>query len=259
MTTQLVNTVLIDAHGNTAQTYDTEEEKEKYAQNKIYRLALENYTYQLVHAIIIEAVKKGKLTPQNVCEYLQHHSWLGQPIPHPTPSGGEIEVKWLDLIEPAIHSYLNALQDFVESEKTPNFILSLDSLTLKFEGIFREFCALHGISRTKQITERGKTLTREKDLNNLLYDDYDEVSKILGVNEIEFFRFVFVEQSGLNLRNNIAHCLLLKEQYSMYFANLVFLAILRISRGMLFDGKEGGVSEDLESTVDEKDSVDDAP
>ncbi|CVK32477.1 protein of unknown function [Methanoculleus bourgensis] len=259
VTHQLFNTTLVDTHGNTAQTYDNGEEKEKYAQNTIYRIALENYTCRLVHAIIIEAAKKGKLTPQNVCEYLQHRSWLGQPIQYHIPSGGEFEVKWLDLIEPAIHSYLNALQDFVESEKTPNFILSLDSLTLKFEGIFRAFCALHGISPTKQITERGKTLTREKDLNNLLYDDYDEVSKILGVNEIEFFRFVFVEQSGLNLRNNIAHCLLFKEQYYVYFADLVFLAILRISRGMLFDVKEEGVSEDLESTVDEKDSVDDAP
>jgi hypothetical protein len=52
---------------------------------------------------------------------------------------------------------------------------------------------------------------------------------------------------------------LFKEQYSVYFTNLVFLAILRISRGMLSDGKEKEESEDLKSTADEKDSVDDAP
>ncbi len=255
---QLFSTVLIDPHGNTAQTYDTEEEKEKYAENKFYRIILENYTYRLVHAIIIEAMKNGKLNPQNVCEYLQYCSWLGQPIQYHTPSGRKLKFKWFNLIEPAIRSYLEALQDFIESERTPNFILSLDSLTLKFEGIFRDFCALNGISPTKQVIERGKTFTREKDLNNLLYDDYNEVSRILGINEIEFFKFVFVEQLGLNLRNNIAHCLLFKEQYSVYFANLVFLAILRISGGMLPDVKEEEVSEDLESTI-EKNSVDDAP
>ena len=255
---QLLNTVLVDNHGNTAQTYDTEKEKERYAQNKIYNLVLGNYTYRLVHAIITEAVKNGKLTPQSVCEYLQHSSWLGQPIQYHTPSGDEFEVKWLDLIEPAIYSYFDALQGVVESEKTPNFILSLDSLTLKFEGIFRAFCSMHNISPTKQTTEHGKTLTREKDLNNLLYDDYDEIVKILGVNEIEFFRFIFVEQFGLNLRNNIAHSLLFKEQYSMYFANLVFLAILRISKGMFFDVKEEGVAEGTKSTADKKDSVGDA-
>jgi hypothetical protein len=256
---QLFNTTLVDNHGNTAQTYDTEKEKEAFAQNQIYRLALKNYTYQLVHAIIIETVINEKLTPQSVCEYLQHSSWLGQPIQYHTPSGDEFEVKWLDLIEPAIYSYFDALQGFIESQKTPNFILSLDSLTLKFEGIFRVFCSLHNISPTKQTTEHGKNLTREKDLNNILYDDYDEVAKILGVNEIEFFKFVFVEQFGLNLRNNIAHCLLFKEQYTMYFANLVFLAILRISRGMLSDVKEEEVAEGTKSTVDEKDSVGDAP
>jgi len=255
---QLFSTVLIDFHGNTAQTYDTEEGKEKYAENKFYRIILENYTYRLVHAIIIEAMKNGKLNPQNVCEYLQRCSWLGQPIQYHIPSGREFEVKWLDLIEPAIYSYFDALQGSIEPQKAPNFILSIDSLTLKFEGIFRAFCALNGISPTKQVIERGKSLTREKDLNSLLYDDYDEVSRILGVNEIEFFKFVFVEQFGLNLRNNIAHCLLFKEQYSVYFANLVFLAILRISGGMLPDVKEEGVSEGRESTV-EKDSVDDAP
>jgi hypothetical protein len=256
---QLFNTTLVDNHGNTAQTYDTEREKEAFAQNQIYRLALKNYTYQLVHAIIIETVTNEKLTPQSVCEYLQHSSWLGQPIQHHTPSGDELEVKWLDLIDPAIYSYFDALQGFIEFQKTPNFILSLDSLTLKFEGIFRAFCSLHNISPTKQTTEHGKNLTREKDLNNLLYDDYDEVAKILGVNEIEFFRFVFVEQYGLNLRNNIAHCLLFKEQYTMYFANLVFLAILRISKNMPPDVKEEEVAESTKSTVDEEDSVGDAP
>jgi hypothetical protein len=256
---QLFNTILIDNHGNTAQIYDAQKEKERYAQNKIYRSTLENDTYQLIHAIIIETVKNEKLNPHSVCEYLQHHSWLGQPIQYHTPSGTEFEVKWLELIEPAIYSYFDALQGFIESEKTPNFILSLDSLTLKFEGIFRAFCSLHNISPTKQTTEHGKNLTREKDLNNLLYDDYDEVAKILEVNEIEFFRFVFVEQYGLNLRNNIAHCLLFKEQYTMYFANLVFLAILRISKKMPPDVKEEEVAEGTKSTVDEKDSVGDAP
>jgi len=255
---QLLNTTLVDNHGNTAQIYDTEKEKEKYAQNKIYRLVLGNYTYRLVHAIIIEAVKNGKLTPQSVCEYLQHSSWLGQSIKCHTPSGGEFEVKWLDLIEPAIYSYFDALQGFIESQKTPNFILSIDSLTLKFEGIFRAFCSLHGISPTKQTTEHGKTLTREKDLNNLLYDDYDEILQILEINEIEYFRFIFVEQFGLNLRNNIAHCLLFKEQYSMYFANMAFLAILRISRGTLSDSEEEDFAEDTKSTVQETEFVDDA-
>jgi len=255
---QLFSTVLIDPHGNTAQTYDTEEEKEKYAQNKIYRLVLRNNTYRLAHDIIIEAVKNGKLTPQSVCEYLQNRSWLGQPIKYHTPSG-ELEVRWLDLIEPAIYSYFDALQDFIESQKTPNFILTLDSLTLKFEGIFRAFCSLHGISPTKQTTEHGKTLTREKDLNNLLYDDYDEILQILDINEIEYFRFIFVEQFGLNLRNNIAHCLLFKEQYSMYFANMVFLAILRISRGTLSDSNEEEFAGNAKSTVQETKFVDDAP
>ncbi|MDD4431118.1 MAG: DUF4209 domain-containing protein [Bacteroidales bacterium] len=255
---QLLNTTLVDNHGNTAQIFDTEKEKEKYAQNKIYRLVLRNYTYRLVHCIIIEAVKNGKLTPRSVCEYLQHSSWLGQPIQYHSPSGDEFEVKWLELIEPAIHSYFDALQGFIESQKTPNFILSIDSLTLKFEGIFRAFCSLHGISPTKQTAEQGKILTREKDLNNLLYDDYDEILQILDINEIEYFRFIFVEQFGLNLRNNIAHCLLFKEQYSMYFANMVFLAILRISRGTLSDCEGENFAEDNKSTVQEAEFVGDA-
>jgi len=250
---KLLNTVLFDQFGNRAQVFETEDEKKALAKNKVYRHLLDNYLYYLLHRIIIESVRKGILTPQIVSNFFQDNSWYGKEFAKYSLTGNTIAFRWLDLIMPAIGAYLSSLKSAIESEERPNLILPLDSLTIKFEGIFRDFCAFNGISPTLQKTGQNKILEQEKNLNNLLYDDYDEVITIFGKSETEFFRFLFVEKYGHNLRNSVAHSLLFEHQYSIYYMNLVFLAILRLSRGNFREEEQG--EEDGSGGVEEPDDL----
>lgn len=248
----LFNNVLFDQFGNRAQVFNTENEKKVIAKNNLYRLFLRQYPYYLLHKIVIESVKKGKLSPEIISNYLQTHSWYGKSFPKYIPTGESVAFKWLNQIMPAIEAFFSSLSTAIESEEETHFILPIDSLTLKFEGIFRDYCAFNGITPTYQKNGQNDILEQEKNLNNLLYDDYAKVVKIFGQDETEFFKFLFVEKNGHNLRNNIAHSLLFEHQYSIYYMNLVFLAILRLSRGNF---REEDYKEDSTENPDDPDTT----
>ena len=103
----------------------------------------------------------------------------------------------------------------------------------------RDLCRLCGGVTVNMTTDhRSRTVEREKDLHSLLYADV--IVELLDEDDLLYFRFLFVEQAGYNLRNLVAHGLTTQEHYTLEYALLTLLAVFRIARYEVRTDSEGG-------------------
>lgn len=103
----------------------------------------------------------------------------------------------------------------------PNFILTIDSLILKIEGMLKLVYSIDNV--IKEPT--GDGATQDKSLNKLLeYGTFDLISE----DDLFFLKYLLIDKSGLNLRNKVAHSLMKKGDYYWGNANLLILALLKI-------------------------------
>ena len=109
----------------------------------------------------------------------------------------------------------------------PHLIEITESLVLRFETLLRLILeAYEEPSITSKVKEKG--IIREQDINALLYNEF--LMKLLSFEDILYFRYLFVAHQGYNLRNDIAHGLLIPGQYTVELFNLVFFAFLRLAK-----------------------------
>lgn len=111
----------------------------------------------------------------------------------------------------------------LNTNKVNNFILAIDSLTLKFEGVLRDFIRLCGGNTSKD--KNGEL--REQLLEELLENEM--VVKYFSTKDIDLFKFAFTSR-GNNIRNNVAHSFMEFSDYGLSVASLVFLCILRLGK-----------------------------
>ena len=64
--------------------------------------------------------------------------------------------------------------------------------------------------------------------NYLLYDEF--IIEKFDFNDLLYFRYLFIAKEGWNLRNEIAHGVLIPEQYTVELFNWVFFAFLRLAK-----------------------------
>lgn len=201
------------------------------ANEKKYRNNLsENITiyYSLFFIPIFEqalskSIINGHLNYENFNDFLKN-TWLGQPTKF-HKENIEIEESWLTLLQPGLYNFFSLFeyQTVHKKLKTDSFVLSIDSLALKFEGILRDFIRIAGgstIKIKKGISE--EILLDEMLEHKVIKETYEEA-------EIELFKLVFTRQ-GLNIRNDIAHSFYKTSDYNFKKISLILLCILRISR-----------------------------
>src|SRR5690606_10123492 len=122
--------------------------------------------------IIFSGIKKGKLNANHFLSFLQEYSWLGKELEMSTHRGKNIPYCWLALIAPALNEYFANLEFHFRNQKNfPNFILCIDSLSLKIEGLLRDICEFQGITTYEfRKDKKGRTISQEKDIHKLLYE-----------------------------------------------------------------------------------------
>ena len=82
----------------------------------------------------------NQLTYQDFLAYLTKHTWLGTVRQETDLGGATISFNWISLIAPSIMEYFIQMQGaLLSSTYKPNFVLCIDSLTLKMEGLLRDF------------------------------------------------------------------------------------------------------------------------
>ena len=227
----LLPKVIHDRNGNTVQHFETEEERKYYKILETYQLELELGHIHLINAVLIEAILEGKLTISVFLNFFNKHCWYGKNLAKPLPNGQVSTYNWLNLIAPALNEYFCQIDFHLADPETnpPNFVLSLDSLTLKIEGLFRDLCRLSGVTTSRQIQDNsGRNITREKDIDALLRED--TVEELFDEDDLLFFKFLLVEKGGYNLRHKIAHSLLPFQGYGWSYMNLIILALLRLGK-----------------------------
>ena len=107
-----------------------------------------------------------------------------------------------------------------------DYIVACHLLIPQFESAIRMVCKLNGgdILRPKNNPEEGNEY---KSLEGLLSQEC--VSKALGNDITTYFRVLFTDSNGGNLRNNVTHGLLEASAFNENMANRVFHAFLILS------------------------------
>lgn len=222
-------TSVIDSRGHQAEHFSTEE-KQYHDILQQYSWSIELNKKFLVDAIFRAAIRQNKLSSENFLEFLSEHSWFGKTLCHKSPTGDKIEYNWLNLIAPALNEYFIQIHHhFINPINQPNFVLSIDSLTLKMEGLIRDLCEICGVSTFYQTKDsKGRNIVREKDIHALLYDN--KIKQLFDEDDLLFFRFLLVEKAGYNLRHRVAHALMHFQEYGVVYIHLLIIALLKLGK-----------------------------
>lgn len=141
-----------------------------------------------------------------------------------------------EIMLPALfHFYQNFKIDIKEDKISMiNYVLPLDSLVLKFEGLIRLFLEQKGITTINE--SKGK-IEENINLFKMLgqferFLESDESEKAKFIIDKPFFEHIFGSEE-LNLRNEIAHSFFKKEYYSHKKVIYIIDAIARIGNYQL--------------------------
>lgn len=175
--------------------------------------------------VLVPGIRSGHLTFENFIAYLRDDTWLGEPYLKTDLGGNEIGINWLSLLAPSLLEYFRQVQCWQwGGNYTPNFVLAIDSLTLKIEGLLRNFCERMQISTTVAV----KDGTQEGYTHNLLNNE--TLNAYYSEDDRQFFRYLFVNEGGINLRNNVAHCFYNIGHYDIEKMNLLIAALIKVAQ-----------------------------
>jgi len=189
-----------------------------------YHLHIQNFSVQHLWLVFLKGIRNGKLSFDTLIEYLKTHSWYGHNFTFLNADGDVEGFDWIELLSPSLMNFFSQLEIDIKLNKNNNqgYILPIDSLVLKFEGLLREFSRMTG-AQTIEIKENGteERISFEKLLDN------EKIIEIIPSNDIALLKFLFTSE-GMNLRNNIAHCFYKTKSYSAGTMFLLIAALLRL-------------------------------
>lgn len=186
--------------------------------------------YQItIQYIFIEGIRKNKFNLQDLINFLMKYSSFFDLIAKTVSKNKKIKYNWSATIISIFETYFNEMNKGFENPEIyyPYLVTITESLVLKFETWLRHYLACHKQPTISSVPQENGII-REKDLNFLLYDDF--IIKKFDFNDLLFFRYLFIAKEGLNLRNEIAHGVLIPEQYTVELFNYVFFAFLRLAK-----------------------------
>lgn len=229
--TNFCSSIYTDIYGQVIGYASTDEEKFKHELWNSYKISFHFSSILLFHYIQY-ALKTNKLNIDLLLEYLKT-TWFGIIIKKQLPENQILVYQWLEHIEQPIISYFNKQQKYLcDTNFRLTFINEVDSLTLKIEGILRyliELAHIEGFSVRKFVNDKnGRQVSNWKSINELLWDS--NISKILNEDDVWFMRYFLTDY--LDVRNNIAHCLILNPYQEQYYYGFQWLLIiiLRLSK-----------------------------
>lgn len=189
-----------------------------------YFIYINNFSINHIGLVASKGFKSSRFSFDSLINYLKNDSWYGQDFTYLDTNNETQGFNWIDLLTPALQSF------FVQTEidlKTnchnpQGYILPIDSLVLKFEGLLRELSRMIG-AQTIEIKDNG---TEERIGFEKLLDN-EKLKALIPEDDIAFFKFLFTS-SGMNLRNNVAHCFFTVKNYSSAVMLLLIVALLRL-------------------------------
>ncbi len=189
-----------------------------------YFTHIQNFSIQHLWMVFLKGIKNGKVSFESLIDFFKNHSWYGQDFTF-INADGEVEgFNWIELLSPSLSSFFVQSEIDIKTNKNSNqgYILAIDSLVIKFEGLLREFSRNIG-AQTIEIRENGteERISFEKLLEN------EKIKELIPKDDIALFKFLFTS-AGMNLRNNIAHCFYQTKNYSPATMFFLIAALLKL-------------------------------
>lgn len=227
----LFSTSVFDINSNFKNLKESEKLDHQIVQN--YTIAHNVSCYSLFLKVFVDGILSGKLNYYKVFDFFEKHTWFGLKF-HKSISQNEIDENsnWLSLLSPGIQNMFSQfeLSILMNTNKVNNFILAIDSLTLKFEGLLRDFIRLTGGFTTIEKKEEFQEQLLEGLLEN------QKIKEYFTEKDIELFKYTFTKK-GKNIRNNVAHSFMEYSNYNLQIVCLVFFCILRLGKYTFDDEK----------------------
>ena len=191
-----------------------------------YHLYYRAFIRPFLYILFPKGILENKISFPILIKHFSERSWLGRMLGRSDLAGTPKPYNWVSLIAPALLDFFKQMEGALKSPQSSyNFILAIDSMTLKFEGALRDFGEMVGITPNKM--RKGDSLQEIfiPDIlsDKLIKDYFDETDLLL-------FKFLFVEKEGLNLRNNIAHGFFKFDDYAADYMFLLICAFLRLGK-----------------------------
>lgn len=235
----LATTSVIDNNGHVSEYFSTDEESMYHAILQNFDFSLQFCRSHLLREIFFKGVLKGNITTSDFIQFMRGKTWLGQNITRTFKQGEQEVYNWLNLIMPSINDYLVQLHFYLTNQNNHlNFVLCIDSLAVKIEGILRDMVNMGGGTSFFFTPDKaGRSVAREKDINALFHEDV--IKNLISKDDLLFLKYLLVEKSGLNLRNKVSHSLFRHAQnYSIDYMNLLIIAVLRLAKNEYYPLKE---------------------
>lgn len=221
---RLFSTSVFDINSNIKSIKDEQALDSEYL--KSYTIGHAVQCWSLFLRVLVEGVLSGKLNYYKVHDFLEQRTWYGTKFQRSmTYNELDTHSTWITMLAPGIHNLFSQfeLSVIMNTNKINNFILTIDSLTTKFEGALRDFIRL----------SQGNTTTLKNGdfVEQLLEEliDNPKIKELFTEKDIELFKYTFTK-NGRNLRNNVAHSFLQFSDYDLQTAGLIFLCFLRLGK-----------------------------
>lgn len=198
-----------------------------------YYIHIKNFSLRQLLLIFSKGIKNGKINFSSLKDFLVNHTWYGKKMKIINPDGKAVVFKWVDLLLPSLNSFFNQAEiDLKLHKNNPmGYIVCIDSLTLKFEGVLRAFSRQIG-AQTIEVKENG---TEERISFDKLLEN-QKLKKLIPPDDMALFKFLF-SKDKLNLRNNVAHCFYKPDNYSPSIVWLLICAFLKLGDFKFSDKK----------------------
>ncbi|WP_312698242.1 DUF4209 domain-containing protein [Sphingobacterium mizutaii] len=180
------------------------------------------FTTYLVLEIFLNALQNKRLSYSKTAKILSSDLFFGFPLTI-TRNGKDLKYTWFEMVDLGLKSFFDQCR-LILTEKEPNWTITLDILSLKFEGILRDIIGLVDGVITK-VDKQGNTA-------DLLLDDLlrnEAIEKIFTKDDINLFQFTLTNK-GNNIRNNVAHSFYKPQDYSIQKVIMVLLCVLRLAK-----------------------------
>lgn len=176
-----------------------------------------------VYVCVISSGLRARTLSIEILKEVMVELGFGLEVNKTDADGRVIGTSYWDRIEIAMRDFLCLIEDYTE-RKEVDWRYCLTFLSTQFEGLLRDV-----------ITKLGGTTTRikkEKDtelipLEGLLNSQC--LNKVFSEDDLLMFKMAFTKD-GYNIRNDVAHGMLLPQEYNSKRAMLVFVSIIRLTK-----------------------------
>jgi len=181
-----------------------------------------NKSLQFVISLILKSIKFNKLSYSKLINELNKRTFLGKNLVL-VSNNVEISYTWVSEIDFALKSFFSQCNLLLKDKKA-DWRITIETLSLKFEGILRDIIGIECGCITK--------IDKSENTTEMLLDDLlrcDCFSTVFDEDDKNLFLYTFTNK-GLNIRNNVAHSFYKSYDYTFDKAVLVLLCVLRLAK-----------------------------